>query len=422
MADIGKTVQIRARVVGQDADEDVLRVAGPIISRRDCLWAAKRHASFRRSDCSLPPNSPNNSLTTFRLSSFNLLAKEYARTSFAIEQMYPYCNRRHLDIKYRKTLLAREVVELDCDIMCFQETSSDLFEDFLVPLLRKTHQGRLTLKAGRVAEGCTMFFRRDMFDLETTVDVKFSEALVNDAHYKDYVKELKLKWPTFFDDVLPHMTTIFQFTVLRCSSSSDYIIIGNTHLFYHPNAMHIRILQCMVMAHESQKLVKMFKKKGKVCTILCGDLNSLPTTGSITLLKTGHVPSNHPDWEYGTIFKWGDVGHSEGDDAKGVLVVPLPDDISSEESVLLSEGMGVTINLKNSVGFDDAYESHEPEFTNSLKGFQATLDYIFKTSNLEVVRVLPGISPKDIEACGGIPSVEYPSDHISIAAELRICQ
>lgn len=69
------------------------------------------------------------------------------------------------------------------------------------------------------------------------------------------------------------------------------------------------------------------------------------------------------------------------------------------------------------------FTGSEPEFTNYAKTgdkpeFCATLDYIFISPDLEVVDVES--LPTQEEVAGPLPNEEEPSDHLLIAATIRI--
>ncbi len=61
-----------------------------------------------------------------------------------------------------------------------------------------------------------------------------------------------------------------------CCSQGRQIIVGNTHLFFHPLADHIRLLQAVILEKELERLqaeVKQETPHKAAGIILCGDLN-----------------------------------------------------------------------------------------------------------------------------------------------------
>ena len=57
----------------------------------------------------------------------------------------------------------------------------------------------------------------------------------------------------------------------------------------------------------------------------------------------------------------------------------------------------------------------EPAMTSAHGKFRGTVDYIFHTPGIGATRVL---KPPTVR--GGLPSEEYPSDHVSIVADVRL--
>ncbi len=64
---------------------------------------------------------------------------------------------------------------------------------------------------------------------------------------------------------------------MECYSSRRRIIVGNTHLFFHPLADHIRLLQAAILEKELERFQVEEQQKisqhKSVGIILCGDLN-----------------------------------------------------------------------------------------------------------------------------------------------------
>lgn len=61
-----------------------------------------------------------------------------------------------------------------------------------------------------------------------------------------------------------------------------------------------------------------------------------------------------------------------------------------------------------------------PTYTNFTVEFSACLDYIFyQTDFLKVSQVVPMPNEEELKLHSAIPSVVFPSDHISICADLE---
>ncbi|CEM04528.1 unnamed protein product [Vitrella brassicaformis CCMP3155] len=279
-------------------------------------WFGYQHHQQQEQERASPP---------LRVCSFNVLAPILARTPVAQFQMFPYCLQEHLDIGYRRPMIARELLELDCDLMCLQETQLSFYQNTLVPLFGDIYHPTITLKAGKLQEGSACLLRRDRFDLLEKHDITFRDSLLSEPALQDAVNVLRQKWPHFFDEVLPHLTTIFQLLLLQDKVTHRLLIVANTHLFFHPQAKHIRLLQTALLLHRIHQLKARCEEAAqqqqqcdgspagqRVGVVLCGDLNSVPWTAAIQLLKTGYVESDHRDWKTGPEFHWSrDVDEEE---------------------------------------------------------------------------------------------------------------
>lgn len=417
---LGSTIALRADDNAMPADSPARQVTrSSIVEEVPKAWNSERLEAFgRRSD----------DKRSIRVVSWNMLTYFYARTQAAVKDMYPYCSPGSLDFEYRQPQIGRELLQLDGDIVWLQECSYSTYHKFVLVLFSKDFDHRCTLKASSVCEGCVLLVKRSAFEVVAWQDAIFRDVLRTNAAVRPALREVIAKWPDFLTGILPHMTTIFQICVVRHTATGEVLVVANTHLFYHPNARHIRLLQVMCLLqllHEKREMHR--SPDGSLPrVVIAGDLNCLPDTGAIRLLRTGEVASDHPDWKMADVFKWGDrddepavleledtsapSGIQAGDD--GETIEPLPSD-------QLQPGMGVS--LKSPLGpMTDAYADNPPAFTNFINGFNGTLDYIFTAGNLKSVQTLRGCTETELEPYGGLPNQIYPSDHLSIAADLAL--
>eukprot|EP00439_Symbiodinium_sp_Y106_P023401 s3811_g2.t2 len=204
--------------------------------------------------------------------------------------------------------------------------------------------------------------------------------------FRPQLQEVAAKWPDFLTGILPRMSTVFQLTVVRHRASGRILVLANTHLFYHPNARHIRLLQIMCLLHEVQELRKQHKDaKGELPHIIfAGDLNCLPETGAVQLLLTGQVPSDHEDWETSSQFAWRDEEASaDTGEAEEIPKSSVPSMEADETDVVeplpreaWQKGSGIA--LQNPLGaLVDVYANTPQKFTNYVHDFSGILDFSF---------------------------------------------
>lgn len=93
------------------------------------------------------------------------------------------------------------------------------------------------------------------------------------------------------------------------------LVVGNTHLFFHPQAAHIRIIQAHTLlaaaaAFADDQQAEAGARAGSGAApalVLCGDFNSEPFDGAAEYLMKGHLAADHPEWVSGRLFRWGKV-------------------------------------------------------------------------------------------------------------------
>nr|CAD7576669.1 unnamed protein product [Timema californicum] len=248
-----------------------------------------------------------------------------------------------------------------------------------------------------------------------TKSVVLAEELKTNSLFSDIWKKIE-KNVALAERILAR-TTCLQCTVLESvEDPREQVIVGNTHLYFHPNADHIRLLQggmtiiylqdifakllyngryCqstlvqLLMSPEFEKytleeqtLTVTPSTDKRVSMVVCGDFNSTPECGVYQLFTTQFVPENCIDWK------------SKEDEAMNEL--------SFSHSLLLGSAYGT------------------PAFTNFTSGFAGCLDYIFyQLDQLEITQVVPLPSIEDVTEHTALPSVVFPSDHVALVADLR---
>lgn len=432
----GRTLLLRAEIPDTAGNARAVQRVG-IAEEVPTGWPERRLASF---------GSRVDSERRFRVVCYNILAAQYAKTQTACREMYPYCPPSALDFSYRQPVLGRELARLDADIVCLQECAYTTATKFLHPLFGDRYHMRVSLKASKISEGCVLLVRKEKFEVLEERDFLFRELFPSSPAFAAAFRQVRAKWPDFVSGVLPHMSTVFQLSVLRHTATGELIVVANTHLFYHPFARHIRLLQVMCMLQQVHDLRVRHGSGGVLPhVVFCGDLNSTPDQAAIQLLLEGEVSSDHLDWEHAAEFRWereeeavSDVAEDEADEQ---LQAPTGSAVASSASVKadddavadpgaeppvqqspLDEGqLGMGIALRNPLGaLQNAYAESPMPFTNYVNDFAGTLDYILLAGSIRSTKVLPGVTEEDLRPLVGLPNVLQPSDHLCIAADLEL--
>lgn len=236
----------------------------------------------------------------FRVTSYNILADVYASTDYSRDVLFPYCPPYALAIDYRKQLIIKELIGYNSDIICLQEVDRKIFETDLYPTLSTfCYGGIFTRKGEDLSEGVATFYDERRFEKIRTESRVMSQNVQSPGFGSVWEK---IENETVKERFLGRNTTV-QATVLRSKDDpSEILVVGNTHLYFQPDADHIRLLQgyyaltyCQEIARETRESYGS-QAEANVRIILCGDFNSTPDCGIYQLMTTSHVPEDHKDW------------------------------------------------------------------------------------------------------------------------------
>ncbi|XP_055389578.1 2',5'-phosphodiesterase 12 isoform X2 [Condylostylus longicornis] len=320
----------------------------------------------------------------FRVVSYNLLADYYADSDYSRKELFPYCPPYALNIEYRKQLFIKEITGYNADIICLQELDSKVFELDLVPILQQKMYEGILQKKGSTAEGICIFYQTVRFDLIRSMSINIGENIANLNIFSNLHSKIAANKP-LMERVTDRATTL-QVVILRSRDTGHFLIVANTHLYFHPDADHIRLLQIgfsmIYVKNVYEELLKEYKLSlEQLSIIFCGDFNSVPECGIYKLMTEKHVGEDFIDWS------------------------------KKEEAVK-------NVSLEQPFDFGSACGC--PTYTNYTHLFSGCLDYIFyQKNNLEVEQVIPLPTDEEIKAHIAIPSVVFPSDHIALVADLK---
>ena len=284
-----------------------------------------------------------------RLVTYNILADLYCDSDFSRTVLHPSCPPYALHIDYRVKLVLHELLGYNSDLVCLQEVDKKVFENHLEPVLATANMaGQFAKKGGQVSEGVAIFWRRERLQLIEFSSV-FLPFLLQSPPYA-YLWD-KLKDNPALVETLTQRTTELAIAVFKVNTGSDdehrLLVVGNTHLYFKPDADHVRLIQAELCRRElervkSEMLVQ--NPDAKVSMVLCGDFNSTPEYdnhmgGVLQLMTQAKVDENHLDWK-----------SREGEEVNGV---------SLDSGTLFFSAAGT------------------PKYTNYTAGFKDCLDYIF---------------------------------------------
>lgn len=221
---------------------------------------------------------------------------------------------------------------------------------------------------------------------------------------------------------------------------NSYLLVANTHLYYHPKGDHIRLVQAAVMVKYLEAKLEEFSRVfgsgreggvvegegggAEVATVIGGDLNSCPCIAAYQFMVTGRVGGDHGDWMG---YRLKDIPRCacyykyNFDGMRGEEVLPPHIQFKldqSASSLQPSEDNFRGIELRHGFHFQNV--TGTDQCTNYTSGFKAVLDYIFIDSDcLSVDRVVPLPSEAEVSEFVALPSVYFPSDHLALVADLK---
>lgn len=227
-------------------------------------------------------------------------------------------------------------------------------------------------------DGCVIFYKTAQFELIEEHLMEFQQIAMS-KH-----KEFEGDNETFVRIMTKDNIAIAL--VLRIIEEDKPLIVANTHIHWDPSFSDVKLMQVQFMMEKLATIAAPGTPFEKAPIIICGDFNSVPTSGPYELLTTGKAPSTHPDLL---------EGHNYGSYSKS--------------------GFAHSLKLESAYGF-----MGEPPFTNYTLGFVGVLDYIFFTSkSLRATQVLQPVEVSTVKSTR-LPNPFYSSDHVSLMAELQI--
>ncbi|XP_057327540.1 2',5'-phosphodiesterase 12 [Microplitis mediator] len=319
----------------------------------------------------------------FRVTSYNILADTYADSDYSRDVLFSYCPPYALAIDYRKLLIIKELIGYNSDIICLQEVDSKVYENDLQPSLSLLNYGGVFFAKGITSEGSAIMYDNKRFEILDHKGIVMSEGIESNLVFKDtWDKITNEDAKQRFKD---RNTSILIVVLKSLDNPKEILVIGNTHLYFHPDADHIRLLQSyfsLTACQDTADKIRQQYPEHNVTMMLCGDFNSTPVDGVYEFVTKNNIPADHKDWS------------------------------SNAEQKIENVSVSHNLALKSACG--------TPEYTNFTVEFADCLDYIFYESNkLEVSQVIPMPSKEELALNSAIPSVVFPSDHIALCVDMK---
>ncbi|KAL9881859.1 2',5'-phosphodiesterase 12 [Glossina fuscipes] len=325
---------------------------------------------------------------SLRIVSYNVLADLYADSDYSRTHLFPYCPAYALKADYRKQLILKEIMGYNADIICLQEVDVKFFNFDLQPILEDDEQAfkGLLAQKGTCGEGVATFYNAKRFDLFETRNFNIGENIKVLTVFRGLWQKIQTN-EKLAERICDRSTTL-QLTLLKMKECQYYLLVANTHLYFHPDADHIRLLQIglsmLYIEDMYRKLIIQLNlnDENQLAIVFSGDFNSVPECGIFRLMTEGFVEDDFIDWR------------------------------SNPEEALTGVFLKQPFRMQSACG--------TPQYTNFTHAFAACLDYIFYQSDrLSVEQIVPLPGLEELKSHKAIPSVVFPSDHVALVADLR---
>eukprot|EP01084_Bolivina_argentea_P281510 481651_1 len=194
--------------------------------------------------------------------------------------------------------------------------------------------------------------------------------------------------------------------VLENINNNKKLIIANTHIHWNPNKKNVKLFQTAFILNG----IKYISDKYKINNvILCGDLNSTPTSDMYKFITSGTIKlfnrlKKSDNFKRKKKNVLDNINHEEEKNEFGIEPILFQNVCGSVTQKSLSH----TLKL---ISVYNHYYKKEPKFTTHTKGFSDCIDYIFVSENIKIsfVQLI-----SDHELKEYIPDKTHSSDHIPI--------
>ncbi len=329
---LGKKLRFRVRINAQDSFWT--EVESPIVQPTPRGFAPMpRWAHLKPKEAT--------TTTDLRLVTYNILHDGFATSKRSRARIYPFASTEVLDINYRRARIAQELIRYDADVVALQEVGRSVFEGYLDPIMKsRGYTTRLKMKNNQSREGVALLLRRERFDVERWIEFTMNlhevkKILAEETETLSAEEKANLEAVLAdpqLEEALREVPSVALIAVAidklaSTAAVTKKLIVGNTHLYYHGDGCHIRILQTWMITRRMEKLRQELEKtsskeNGKnddddetkssssssqivVGKCLLGDFNFSRTTGGYRLVTTGLVPKEHHSWLKSKKYYWG---------------------------------------------------------------------------------------------------------------------
>ncbi len=292
----------------------------------------------------------------------------------------------------------------------------------------------------QIHEGEAIFYETSKFSMIRTDSTPLSLFLQTHPSCIELHKGL-MTAPYFFAQVAKKHNIVMSVLLKSKDLPNHYLLVATTHLYYHPRGDHVRLVQVAVMMKFLQSKLEAYRQElgqeATIATMICGDFNSCPCIAAYKYVVSGSVADAHPDW---TVYKLTDLPKCECNTKLRMQTEDAYDsDFESEATSTDVTHLSIasatnqqaqrpnlpsTIDNFKGLNLEHPFHFHNvcgtKQVTNFTLGYTGILDYIFADSDhISVERTIPFPTHSELSEFVALPSVYFPSDHLSLVADLK---
>ncbi len=210
---------------------------------------------------------------------------------------------------------------------------------------------------------------------------------------------------------------VAQLLTIQDKMTGRRLLVANTHLFYHPLASHIRLMQMYVLCRQVGRELTVANAaitsnsddndntndKDDCLVMMCGDFNSSLTTTAGRLATERNVPANFRDvQEHLRTFQWGKRRTAETGTVS-VTQITSSTATAATASATIADDFPETSLPDNFPVLLPAL-TEIPSFTHYISGFLGALDHILiGQPGLRPVRHAPMPAVRDVARQTAMP-------------------
>jgi 2',5'-phosphodiesterase len=148
----------------------------------------------------------------------------------------------------------------NADIICLQEVDRKIYNYDLQPLFEQlNYDSDFCIKGGLVAEGLACFYNKNRFKRLETFRLVLSDELNSNQLFSDIWEIVETNQE--LSARILNRSTVLQVNILESLDRNEVLVVGNTHLYFHPDADHIRLLQGAAIIRYLEHIMDRFRNE-----------------------------------------------------------------------------------------------------------------------------------------------------------------